>query len=203
MWTDSTADAAATEWAQRYKAIRQLPMEEKGQRVEAYRKEERDYPVWQRHQDGGKLPWETSHFTVTTMHGCKMGCTPAQLVTYEESAEVELVEHGESPSKAVLFINGRPHPRKFCQSRPQTGKSSVLQGGSSLCKQYRNLHAPHFKLTRSDFKQATRPTSTAHVQKHRAKFNREDAKLKQQLYHCTVCRCLNHSGQDARCCPMQ
>jgi hypothetical protein len=75
MWT-------ATDWAQRYKAIRQLPMEERGQRVEAYRKEEHDYLVWQGQQDGGKLPWVTSSFTVTCTHGCKIGFTQAELVKY-------------------------------------------------------------------------------------------------------------------------
>jgi len=91
LWTDATADAAATDWAQRYKAIRQLPMEERGQRVEAYRKEERDYLVWQRQQDGGKLPWVTSRFTVTCTHGCKIGFTQAELVKYWTSAKVELL----------------------------------------------------------------------------------------------------------------
>ena len=113
MWTEATTDAAATEWARRYRANWQLPMEDRGQHVEAYKKEERDYLVWQRQQDGGKLPWVTSSFTVTTTHGRKMGYTQAQLVAYEASAKVELVEQGESPSKAVPFINGRPRPRKF------------------------------------------------------------------------------------------
>ena len=197
MWTDATADAAATDWAQRYKAMRQLPMEERGQRVEAYRKEERDYLVWQRQQDGGKLPWVTSSFTVTCTHGCKIGFTQAELVRYWTSAKVELLEHGESPSKAAPFVNGRPRPRKFCRSKPQHGK-------------FRDPNAPHCKFTQSDFKKATRPTSTARVQKYRAscseeerKFNREDAKLKRQSYACKVCGRLNHSAKDSKRCPMQ
>ena len=71
MWTDVTADAAVAEWAQCYKAIRQLPMEERGQRVEVHQKDECDYLVWQRQQDGGELSWVTSHFAITTTHVTK------------------------------------------------------------------------------------------------------------------------------------
>ena len=88
MWTDATADAAATAWAQCHKAIQQLPMEERGQHMEAYKKEERDYLVWQRQLDGGKLPWVTSGFTVATTHNRKMGYAQVQLVAYEASAKL-------------------------------------------------------------------------------------------------------------------
>ena len=87
-------------------------------------------------------------------------------------------------------------------------RRSLRDGGPRM--RFRDPNAPHFKFTRSDFKQATRPTSTAHVQKYRAscseeerKFNREDAKLKQQSYSCKVCGRLDHSAKDAKRCPMQ
>ena len=89
IWTSTTANATAAKWARSYKAIRELPMEERQSRVEAYAKEERDYLVWQRQQDCGKLPWMTS------------------------------IENGKSPAKAAPFTNGEPCARKFCRSKPQ------------------------------------------------------------------------------------
>ena len=180
IWTSTTANATAAKWARSYKAIRELPMEERQSRVEAYAKEERDYLVWQRQQDGGKLPWMTSQFYVTTTHDRKRGWTPAQYLEYVTSARVQLIENGESPAKAAPFTNGEPRARKFCRSKPQG----------------RMLLEPCFKYTRKDFKKATQPAATiaARVQKH--------WDLKGRL-RCDICGGLNHSARDKKRCPMQ
>ena len=160
-WTEETANVAAVKWAR--SGLKNIPDDERAQRMEAYKKQEYDYLAWQRKQDNQKLPWVPPN------------CGP--------------------------FIEGKPRPRKFDPRKYSSPaeKRRRLGAGSLLYDQ---------KLTRKDFKRATRQKSTGRVQKHRqgrseekCETDRNNAKSNRHRYACKVCGGLNHSAKDKERCP--
>ena len=194
-WTSATASAAATRWARSYKAVRELPMEERQSRVGAYTKEEREYLVWQRRQDGGKLPWMTSSVRVKIRHAIgRIGCTLEQLIAHTNSTTVKLIEKGESPAKAAPFIDGKPRAPKFCRSkRPPPREKNRRRCWPMMAARPEGWQ---YKYTRGDFKKATRPAASvaARVQKHR------DLKGRSA---CDICGRLDNTTRDRKRCRMQ